>query len=390
MIKPFQLIQPHKIIFGAGKIADIPALVKYYGNDILLVTGKSSFINSKYCEYLLNTFDLTGIRYHLINVSHEPSPELIGQAVIRHRNINVKLVIAIGGGSVIDAGKAISAMLYRTEPVTDYLDGIGQLLHPGNKIPFIAVPTTAGTGSEATKNAVISQVGQNGFKRSLRHDNFVPDIALLDPELTLNCSQSLTAASGMDCFTQLTESYLSEQSFPYTEALALEGLHNLKNYFLRSWKWGQDLEARSGMSYTALLSGICMANNGSGAVHGLTSSIGGFFNIPHSIVSGTLMGITNKVTIRNLRLKNPGHIALFKYATLGKIFCDDNNRSENYYIDSFIDTINDYNEKFGIKRLSDYGISQNDIHKIIANTGCKNHPVILSDEELTEILESGI
>ncbi len=388
MVQSFQLTQPGKIVFGIGKIADLPALAKLYGNDILLVTGKSSFINSKYCEFLLNTFDLTGIRYHLISVSHEPSPEIINNEVIRYRDKLIKLVIAIGGGSVIDAGKAISAMLLRPESVADFLEGVGKLVHPGNKIPFIAVPTTAGTGSEATKNAVISLVGHNGFKHSLRHDNFVPDVALLDPELTLNCSKGLTAASGMDCFTQLTESYLSEHSFSYTEALALEGLHNFKDSFFRSWKWGQDIEARSGMLYASLISGICLANNGLGAVHGLASSIGGLFHIPHSVACGTLMGVTNKITIRNLRSKNQGHAALIKYSALGKIFSSDKDKSENYYIDSFIDTIDDYTEKSGIKILSDFGITKNDIGKIISLTDCKNHPVKLSDEEMTEILEA--
>ena len=186
MVKAFQLSQPQKIIFGNGKIADLSALAKLHGNDVLLVTGKSSFIHSKHGEYLLNTFDFTGIRYHHVSISREPSPEMIDHAVIRYRGDNIKLVIAIGGGSVIDAGKAISAMLYKREPVSSFLEGIGTLVHPGTKIPLIAIPTTSGTGSEATKNAVISQVGKNGFKRSLRHDHFVPDIALLDPELSLN------------------------------------------------------------------------------------------------------------------------------------------------------------------------------------------------------------
>ena len=284
MIKDFNLILPHRTIFGNGKINELPALAKLYGNDILLVTGQSSFINSKYCENLCNTFDLIGIKYHMFTVSHEPSPENIDQAVIRFSNIPVKLVIAIGGGSVIDSGKALSAMLFKKESVTDYLEGVGNLVHPGNKIPFIAVPTTSGTGSEATKNAVISHTGKNGYKRSLRHDNFIPDIALLDPELTLSCSKEQTAISGMDCFSQLIESYLSDKSFPFTDNLAIEGITAIKNYLIRSWNWGQDLEAREGMSYAAYLSGICLTNAGLGAVHGFASSVGGIINIPHGTI----------------------------------------------------------------------------------------------------------
>ncbi len=387
MVKPFQLILPHKIIFGNGKIDNLSALAKVYGNDLLLVTGDSSFINSNSGEYLFNTFDITGIRYHLVTISREPSPEMIDHVVIRHRNDNIKLVIAIGGGSVIDAGKAISAMLYKMESVTEFLEGIGNLTHPGSKIPFIAVPTTSGTGSEATKNAVISQVEKNGFKRSLRHDNFVPDIALLDPELSLSCPQNLTAACGMDCFTQLVESYLSEKSFSYTDTLALEGLYSLKNSLIRSWNWGQDLEARSGMSYAALTSGICLANAGLGAVHGLASSIGSLFHMPHGVICGTLMGITNKVTVRKLKLEASGHPVLIKYATLGKLFCDDKDQSEHYYIDHFINLVEEYSENLGLPRLSTFGITKNDFSTIIANTDCKTHPVHLTDNELEEILE---
>src|SRR5271166_3532465 len=137
MVKAFQIIQPHKIIFGNGKITELPSLATMFGNDILLVAGGSSFISSKSCEFLLNTFDLTGIRYHLDSISREPSPEMIDHIVIRHRNDRIKLVIAIGGGSVLDAGKAISAMLYKQESVAEYIEGIGNGNHPGTKIPFI-------------------------------------------------------------------------------------------------------------------------------------------------------------------------------------------------------------------------------------------------------------
>ena len=228
------------------------------------------------------------------------SPGLIDSVVRESSDKKYDLVVAIGGGSVIDAGKAISAMMYKTDSLTDFLEVVGHKEHPGTKLPFIAVPTTSGTGSEATKNSVISEVGKEGFKRSLRHDNIVPDIALVDPELTLSCSPEITAASGMDCFTQLTEAYISDKSNQYTDALAIEGLRSVKASLVKSYIDGGDIEARTGMSFAALTSGICLANAGLGVVHGFASSVGGMYNIPHGLVCGTLMAVSNKINVREL------------------------------------------------------------------------------------------
>lgn len=245
MVKPFVFSRTPRILFGAGKIAEIPGIAKTFGNDILLVIGKSSFKHSKYGEYLMHTFDITGIRYHKVVISREPSPEMIDKAVILHKSDKINLVIAVGGGSVMDAGKAISAMLYKQDSIANYLEGVGNKEHPGTKVPFIAVPTTSGTGSEATKNSVISQVGMNGFKRSLRHENFMPDYAIVDPELMLNCPPDITAFSGMDCFTQLVESYVSDKSNILTDTLALDGIKYIKQSLVRAYRMGNDIESRT-------------------------------------------------------------------------------------------------------------------------------------------------
>src|SRR5512133_1837873 len=162
-------------------------------------------------------------------------------------------------------------MMYKQESVTWFLEGVGTMEHPGTKLPFIAVPTTSGTGSETTKNAVISNTGIKGFKKSLRHDNFVPDIAIIDPVLTVSCSPEITAACGMDCFTQLTEAFLSVKSGSLTDAIAIEGFKAIKRSLKKCYSDGHDLEARAGMSYAALTSGICLANAGLATVHGFAS-----------------------------------------------------------------------------------------------------------------------
>ena len=387
MVKTFQFAQTPKIIFGNGKLAELPWLANNYGNDVLLVTGAGSFVHSIHGEFLFRTFEMTGIHYHQLAVMREPSPELIDQTVIRFRDVNIRLVIAIGGGSAIDAGKAISAMLGRKESVKEFLEGVGAKDHPGTKVPFIAIPTTSGTGSEATKNAVISEVGPLGFKRSLRHDNFVPDIAIVDPELTLYCPPDITANSGMDCFTQLLESYLSNKATPITDALAFDAIGKLKNSLPRAWRMGQDIEARSGMSYASLISGICLANAGLGAVHGFASSIGGLFVVPHGVVCGTLMASANAVTVKRLKEHNSSHPALLKYAELGKLFSGEEQKSQFYYIDRFVEILAEWTEMMNISRLGKYGIKHSDIDKVVAVTNIKNNPIKLSKEDLVEILE---
>jgi alcohol dehydrogenase class IV len=388
MVKPFQFSRLPKILFKNGAISQLPSIIQQYGTEIILVTGRNSFLRSAIAARLLDDLKLKGIVVHLIAVPGEPSPELVDDAVNKFRNEKINLVTSIGGGSVLDAGKAIAAMMYRKESVTEYLEGIGTKKHPGSSLPFIAIPTTSGTGSEATKNAVISKVGADGFKRSLRHDNFVPDIALVDPELTLNCPEDITAASGMDCFTQLVESYLSDKSIEYTDALALEGLKAIKSSLLRSYTDGTDIDARVGMSFAALTSGICLANAGLGAVHGFASSVGGLFDIPHGLICGTLMASVNERNIRELRKRADSNPTLKKYRLLGELFSDVRSQSEDYYVDSFISFLHTLTLQLNLPGLNKNQINEKDIEFICNNTEMKNNPVKLTSEDLRDILKS--
>jgi alcohol dehydrogenase class IV len=386
MASSFQFARLPLIFFGNGKLSLLPELIKRYGKTILLVTGKRSFTGTEHYQMLSKTFQENGINQELVVVSGEPSPEVVDEAVMRFRDEKIDVVAGIGGGSVLDAGKAISAMMYKPGTVKDYLEDIGNKEHPGTKIPYIAVPTTAGTGSEATKNAVISSIGKNGFKKSLRHDNFVPDIAVVDPELTLNCPPGITAASGMDCFTQLTEAFLSVKSSSYTDALALEGLKAVRTSLVKCVKNGSDPEARSDMSFAALTSGICLANAGLGAVHGFASSIGGTFNVPHGTICGTLMAPANEINIRELRRSGTNASALKKYALLGHLFCKEDKKSDEYSTDSFISYLKELTEEIHLPLLRHYGIKKEYAGLICAETSIKNNPVGLSIENLMEIL----
>jgi alcohol dehydrogenase class IV len=383
MVKTFQFSRLPLIYFGPEKIKLLPGLIKRYGIVIILVTDQKSFINSPYAEELFNCFTEQGISYHHVVIDSEPSPDMIDNASERLKNEQIDSVVSIGGGSVMDAGKALSAMMYKTESVRE---GVGTRDHPGTKLPFIAIPTTSGTGSEATKNAVLSQTGKDGFKKSLRHDNFVPDIAVVDPMLTESCPQSITAASGMDCFTQLTESFLSGKSCEYTDALAWEGLKAIKSSLLESCLNGGDVEARSNMSFAALTSGICLANAGLGAVHGFASAIGGMFVIPHGVVCGTLMASANAINVNKLKMGSNNNQALRKYSSLGKLFLKEENKSDEYYTYGFIEYLRKVSEDLKLPRLGQYGIKEKDLEAICRITELKNNPVKLDIEDLIKIL----
>jgi len=386
MVNAFQFARLPLIYFGCGRMSLLPGLVRQYGSSVILVTGRKSFIESVNAFRLLEAFGDRGIAYHLVSVRGEPSPDLIDDTVSRFRDTSPSAVVSIGGGSVVDAGKAISAMMQMPDSVKNYLEVVGTKEHPGTKIPFIALPTTSGTGSEATKNAVLSSVGINGFKRSLRHENFVPDIAVIDPELTLECPRDITSASGTDCFTQLVESYLSVKACTYTDALAAEGLMAIKRSLLRSFTDGSDSEARTDMSFAALTSGICLANAGLGTVHGLAGTIGGLYNIPHGLVCGTLMAVANEVNVRELRKGPSGSEALAKYAALGRIFIDGGGGSDDYYIDGFISYLHELTDALDLPGLRKFGLNQNDIRIISSETDNKNNPVRLAHDELVEIM----
>lgn len=386
MIPPFSFAPSPQLHFGEAKVKLLPELMKPFGTTALLVTGQRSFMESQTAQVMIESLKKNNIRWHHYIIGKEPTPTMIDTCVQQHKHQLPSVVVAIGGGSVLDAGKAIAAMLPVGEPIKDYLEGVGTKIHNGHTLPMIAIPTTSGTGSEATKNAVISEVGDSGYKKSLRHNNFIPKVAILDPTLTLNCPPNVTAASGMDAFTQLLESYVSTAANPITDALALEGLARISNSLLQAWRNGDDLRARSDMSLASYLSGITLANAGLGLVHGFASSVGGYFDIPHGVVCSSLMAAANKITVRELRHEHQWSPALQKYTTAGKLFCSDASRSDNYYIDKLLDVMEDWSNQMEIPRLSSNGVTENDMKKIISATDNKNNPVKISSEGMEEIL----
>lgn len=390
-VEPFELAACPRLIFGPGKVQLLCNAIYSYGRIALLVTGRSSFVYTSHWDKLLLRLQENRITWYQVVVDREPTPQMIDDVVNKYRDAGIEVVAAIGGGSAIDAGKAISAMLKQEGPVLDYLEGIGSKSPKGKKIPFLAVPTTAGTGSEATKNAVISEVGRSGFKRSLRHDRFVPDLALIDPELGLTCPRQVTARSGMDAFSQLLESFLSERASYHTDQLALGALRLVSVYLPRAVEQGEeDLEARSAMAYAAFVSGLTLASAGLGLVHGFASSVGGFFDIPHGLICGTLMGPANRITLIKLLEEKSNEKAVEKYAEVGRIFSGVDGKSTKWYAEFLVQTIQDWTARFGLEKLSVFGFRSRDVTEVAQITDNKFNPIRLNSEEMGRILAERI
>lgn len=386
----FSIAQLPRIEFGNGIMANLPEWMLGYGNKVLLVTGDRSIAGNPIWHKLISDMADRKITWQRTQIHDEPSPELIDDIVHQYHTDHINVVVGIGGGSVLDAAKAIAGLLSEGNSVMDHLEGVGpELPYEGPPTPFIAVPTTAGTGSEATKNAVLSRRGEDGFKKSFRDDQLVPDIALLDPELLATCPPSLIAANGMDALTQLMESYVSLRANPITDALALSGLEAARDSLLPWHEDNNNSDARTGMAYAALLSGITLAQCGLGSVHGLASPLGAFFPIPHGVVCGTMVASCTAKNIEAMTAREPNNVALDRYARLGSLFTHQHYSDNNSAHTALVNLLEHWTKTMALPRLSEYGITENDFDRIVAHcrgSSMQTNPIVLTDAEITEIL----
>jgi len=389
----FTLAKLPRIEFGTGCAAKLPAILAGYGKRLLLVTGASSFTESDAGHRTLGALKDAGFSWEIERVAGEPSPELVDAAVRRRRDEDWSAVLGVGGGSVLDAAKAIAGLLRPGNTVLDHLEGVGpELPYQGPATPFIAVPTTAGTGSEATKNAVLSRMGPDGFKKSFRDDKLVAEWAVVDPDLLASCPLELIAADGMDAFTQLLESFVSTRSNPFTEALVRSGLEAVRNGLL-SWYDGGPCAAagREQMAYASLISGIALAQTGLGSVHGLASPLGAFFPIPHGVVCGTLVAAASRVNIEVMASRDPENTALGRYAEAGRILGADLGLSDTEARGLLLELLESWTQTLQLPRLSSYEIREGDFPHILAHSrgsSMKTNPIVLTDAELERVLEA--
>lgn len=389
---PFSISRLPRIEFGAGSFAKVPELAARFGRRALIVTGAKSLEAAGHWEGLTRELDRLGFSWARLVVTGEPSPQLVDEAVAAHRDGGFEVVLGIGGGSVLDAAKAIAGLLKPGNSVLDHLEGVGpEKPYRGPATPFIAVPTTAGTGSEATKNAVLSVQGEAGYKKSFRDEKLVAEYAVVDPDLLAGCPPELIAANGMDALTQLLESFVSLRANPLTDALAISGLTAARDGLLQWYEGGpRAAEGRAKMAWAALASGITLAQAGLGSVHGLASPLGAFFPIPHGVVCGTLVAEATRVNIDVMEARDPDNPALVKYAQAGRLFRNKTHLEPVGARVFLVHSLNELTQALNLPRLSTYGVTEADFDRIIANcrgSSMKTNPVVLTDAEVRTILQ---
>ena len=389
----FEFATASRIIFGLGSINNLGSVAVTFGQRALVVTKSSRTTGDGILGILahggidiIELLHRENIEVFIFSINSEPTIDDIQRGVAIARDNHIDLVIGLGGGSALDAGKAISALVTNTGDPIDYLEVVGKgnpLVNP--PIPYIAVPTTSGTGSEVTRNAVL-QSPAHQVKVSLRHPLMLPKVALVDPELTYPLSQAVTASSGLDAFTQLLEPYVSIKTNPIVDPLCLEGIFRVARSLQRAYVNGQDGVARGDMALASLFGGLALANAGLGAVHGFAAPLGGIFHAPHGALCACLLPHVIRTNVRAMQKRQPDHPSLGRYAEVAKIITG----SPKANIDDCVEWITSITRNFEIPALNYYGIQPTDfptiIEKAASASSMKTNPIQLTSSELEEIL----
>jgi alcohol dehydrogenase class IV len=355
-----------------------------------LVTGSGSIRNLPQWKELVSALEADGDYAGDARVPGEPSPDEVDEIADLARMRVAEVIIGIGGGSAIDAAKAASAAVMHEGSIRNYLEGVGTEKPTGKRLPLIACPTTAGTGTEATKNAVLRELGPDGFKKSLRHDAFVPDVAVIDPELALGVPPRVTGASGLDAITQNLEAYVSTKAAPYTDALAVSGLEAAGRSFLQAVSDGSNLQARAEMAWAAHTSGIALANAGLGLVHGVAGPAGATREVPHGVVCGLLLPHVTKATIEKLKKNGGGAEVLARYARAGVALSGQDRGGIDANCDLLLGTLERFAETAEIPALGTYGFTPEDVTDVAAKAGLKNQPGSFEASEIEEMIAAAL
>ena len=368
-----------RIVFGPGCSAELPDLVSGWGSRALVCTGSRP-------ERHRNLIEALAAEVVLFPVAGEPTVDTARAATRLGREHEADMVIAIGGGSVLDLGKAVAMLLTNGGDPLDYLEVIGAgrpITSPS--VAFAAIPTTAGTGAEVTANAVLASP-EHGRKVSLRAPTMLPALALVDPLLTLGCPPPITAASGLDALTQCLEPLVSAAATPITDALAGEGLRRAARGLRPAYADGSDERARADMSLCSLLGGMALANAKLGVVHGFAGVIGGLVNVPHGAVCAALLAPATEATVAALQHRDPAHPALQRYREVAAALTGRTAAAIRDGIDWIIETV----ALLGIRPLGEMGVTASMAGDIVAKTltasSTRGNPIELTADELHGVL----
>lgn len=383
-LSEYDFLAPRKIVFGWGRRAEAGSLARTLGNRAFLIAGSRTLQNSGILDEMAAVLDRAGVEtVPLTTMTREPQVADVDDAarlLEQHKAKQGDLFLAIGGGSAIDLAKAVSAFVTNRQgdTICDYLEGVGRgLTLQHTPLPVLAMPTTGGTGTEATKNAVISNYDPP-FKKSLRHELLVPRIVLIDPELSVTVPPDITASTGMDAITQLIESYISRKARPIPQALSLQGLELAIPAIAEAVEDGSSRKARENMAHAALLSGMALANSGLGLAHGVAAALGVHARVPHGLACAVMLPSAIRVN-REMR-----HTELSRLAQIitGKPGSPDDAAD-------FIQTLS---ERIGVpQRLSEIGVMADQLPGIVQSSrgsSLSGNPRELTDDELFQLLES--
>lgn len=389
----FEFATSTRIIFGPGALRDLASKAAVLGHRVLVVTNKIGEPNVTLLEALtgrginvLNLLSSQGLEPFVFTVSHEPTVDLVLSGIRLARETKCDLVIGIGGGSAIDTGKAISALLTNTEDLFEYLEVIGKGKPLTQKpTPYIAVPTTAGTGAEVTCNAVLESP-QHHIKVSLRSPIMFPQLAIIDPELTYNMPPEITASTGLDALTQVLEPYVSRKANPLTDPICREGLIRAARSLKKAYDYGEDPIAHEDMSMVSLFGGLALTNAGLGAVHGFAGVLGGMFHAPHGAICACLLPSVMKINVQVLQERSPESLILKRYKEVAQILTG----IPGADIEDGIKWVRDLTISMNIPSLAKYGIKNEDFPKIIEKStiasSMKANPIELAYKEMETIL----
>ena len=372
----FEFATATRVIFGAGAAAELPAAAAEMGSKALLVTGLPPE----------KTIDLGGLGFVTFPSAGEPTVEQVREAVQLLRNECCDVVIGVGGGSAIDAGKAVAALAPNSGEPLDYLEvvGKGETLR-NSPLPFIAVPTTAGTGAEVTRNAVLAST-EHSVKASLRSPLMLPRLAIVDPELTYDLPAALTATTGLDALTQLIEPFVSVRSNPMTDAVCLEGMRRAARSLARACADGTDRQAREDMSLASLFGGMALANAGLGAVHGFAAPIGGAFQAPHGAVCACLLPHVMETNIVALRVREPQSPALHRYRHVARLLTGRRDAEPEDGVKWIYSLV----QELGIPALGACGLTEEHIPDLVLKasqaSSMKGNAIALTKGEMNQIL----